>query len=915
MTTQRNKTHILKLWAAMGACTLVALTGCSGTSTPSLATTTVALAAFATTLNLNGSVTLTATLSGGKSPIGVITFLDGGIAMQAVQLNGTTATFTTTGLAAGPNAITAAYAGDPNDAASTSSAVTVTVDVPTTTTVAASPAIASVGDSVTLTATVAAGAYTPTGSVTFSSGSTTLGTAPLAAVNGNQVATLVTTTLPLGTDPITASYPATSYFLASNSAATSVQIHAALIPTTTALATLPSSTIASGTLTTLAATLTPASVGATAPTGTITFYDGSVNLGSIAIASDAATLATKQFNVGANSLTAVYSGDAVYAASTSTAQTVTMSAYTGATYTNPLPLTGPGSTGAAYSCPDPAIIKYQATAGVDTWYAYCTGDVLNSADNKLHNISIFSSSDLVHWTYVRDAFATLPSWIAAGNELGTPAIIYLNGSYHLYYYNGAPTASGPGGPAIGVGTAATPAGPFTDSGTPVIAWSAACGGGCDRTTYSPEVINDGTGQYWMVYGGIYGGISIRKLSADGLSSDATTEINVGVDNYYQHPYIWKHGDYFYEFLTAGSPYGGPYASDNVHVGRSKSITGPYNDAEGNDVNAYSTPATQFAPGGDPVLMMNGNDIVGAGSNVIFTDEAGQDYILYSGISKKQPYLPNYGGYNARQLMMDAIDWTNGWPRARNGFGPSDYTTPQPVPAAQPNATNGYVTPLYQQDAPGTLMASFSDDFNESTLNTTQWTFLHAPATYTMTGTAYQVQSVADESVYLPTMQALPILSEPAPTGNYLVEIKVSTTSSPTAFYTTNQQAGLFIYSGDENYLRLDEFPNFDTRQIEYLNQYGPGILGSGTSLYEYAFAPVGTPNFYASTYLRIAHRVGTNGNPDTYTSYSSTDGITYLTGPTWTASYPSGVKLGLFAGNTAGYTVTFDYIHVSTLLP
>jgi arabinan endo-1,5-alpha-L-arabinosidase len=165
------------------------------------------------------------------------------------------------------------------------------------------------------------------------------------------------------------------------------------------------------------------------------------------------------------------------------------------------------------------------------------------------------------------------------------------------------------------------------------------------------------------------------------------------------------------------------------------------------------------------------------------------------------------------------------------------------------------------------------------------------------------------------MQVLPILAEAAPTGNYLVEIKVATTASPTAFYTTNQQAGMFIYSSDTNYLRLDEFTDFDTRQIEYLNQYGPGILASGTSPYDYQFSPVGTPNFYGYTYLRIAHRVGTGaGGSDTYTAYSSTDGVTYLTGPTWTATYSS-PKIGIFAGNTAGYTVSFDYVHVSALQP
>src|SRR5262249_34854864 len=71
---------------------------------------------------------------------------------------------------------------------------------------------------VTLTATVAPvapGAGTPTGTVTFRDGTTTLGTAPVAVVSGAARATLATSTLAGGTHTLTAVYggdasPATS---------------------------------------------------------------------------------------------------------------------------------------------------------------------------------------------------------------------------------------------------------------------------------------------------------------------------------------------------------------------------------------------------------------------------------------------------------------------------------------------------------------------------------------------------------------------------------------------------------------------------------------------------------------------------------------------------------------------------------
>ncbi len=897
-------------------CFALALSACSGSGSPAApAASQVALTVSSTAVVTGTGVTLSAALttSGSSAPIGVITFFDGTTALQAVSLaGGTSVTASISGFAAGSHSITAAYGGDQTHAAATSAPMTIVSTTPTTTTLTANPLIAAVGDPVTLTATVSANGYTPTGSVTFTSNGTNLGTVALNAVMGVQTAQLVTTSLPLGTDQIVATFGASSFGIGSASAAVGVQIHSALINTSDTLTVSPSGTIASGTLTTLTASIKPVS-GSAPLTGTISFLDGSRVLGSVAIsATNSGTIQTKQFNVGSNSLTAVYTGDAVYGGSASAAVPLTMTAYAGATYTNPLNTTDPVS-GKAYNCPDPAILK--TTAGtVNTWYAYCTGDAFNSADTvaggalKVHLISIFSSSDLVNWTYVKDALTALPTWAQPGQEPQTPAIKKIGANYVLYYET--PSNTAPNGPAVAVATALTPVGPFIDSGQPLVDQSLLFSGGPSRTKNSPEVVADGTGQLWLVYGGVYGGITIRQLTANGTALATTNEISIGVDNYYTNPYIYFHNGYFYEMLTAGACCSGPYSTYLVHVGRSLSITGPYDDAEGNDLNAFSTPSSQGAPGGDSTLIMNGNDIVGAGSNTVFTDESGQDYIFYSGVSKKQPYLPNVNGYTARQLMMDALDYPNGFPVARYGAGPSDFTTPQPVPAAQPGATNGYVPPFYVQDAPGTAIAASSDDFNSTTLSP-QWTFLHTPASYVLNGSAYVVQSVSQESVVTSSMPNLPILAEPEPSGNYLMEVKVAVSDAPGVFNTDNNQAGIFIYSSDSVYLRLDEFPYFDTEQIEYLNQYGPGIP---TAPNNFSFAPGGTPNFRASTYFRIAKRILASGAA-TYTSYSSTDGVTYLTGPTWTVTYPAGVKVGLFAGHTAGYTASFDYIHFTTVLP
>jgi Bacterial Ig-like domain (group 3)/MBG domain (YGX type) len=101
---------------------------------------------------------------------------------------------------------------------------TLTVSGASTTTTLSAPGSAAYGASVTLTATVTSTGGTPGGIVTFYSGSTALGTGTL---NGSGVATLTTTTLPVGTDSLTAAYAATGNFGASTSAASSITISTA----------------------------------------------------------------------------------------------------------------------------------------------------------------------------------------------------------------------------------------------------------------------------------------------------------------------------------------------------------------------------------------------------------------------------------------------------------------------------------------------------------------------------------------------------------------------------------------------------------------------------------------------------------------------------------------------------------------
>ncbi len=272
-------------------------------------------------------VTLTATVSP-SSATGTVTFMDGSATLGTSPVsttNGvTTATLYTTTLNVGEDqSITAIYSGDTNFSPSTSPAFLQTVDQSATTTVLTSSANPSpLGQSLTFTATVAAtspGAGNPTGSVTFMEGSTTLGSAPVSTSNGITTATISTAALSFGANQlITAIYSGDSDFLTSTSAAFSQSI---LNATTTSLISSadPSQTGQSVTFTAnVAATITGAGI----PTGTVTFLDGSTPLGTSPLSTTdgvtTATFTTSTLSLGAGQVvTAVYSGDANFIASTS----------------------------------------------------------------------------------------------------------------------------------------------------------------------------------------------------------------------------------------------------------------------------------------------------------------------------------------------------------------------------------------------------------------------------------------------------------------------------------------------------------------------------------------------------------------------------------------------------------------------
>ena len=256
---------------------------------------------------LNQSVTFTVTISSpDNAALTPITLSDGGTVLVTLTPNSAgTATYTTTSLVPGFHFLTANYAGDATHS-SVSSFLSQNVlnGYPTTTTLSSSVNPSIFSQSVTFTATVSSPNGTPTGTVTFADGVTSLGTANLSA----GVATFTIATLAVGNHPITATYvPVTTFTGSSRTLTQTVNSGNATI-TTLVSSQNPSSV---GQSVTFTSTLTSASG---TPTGTVHFFDALTLLADVPLSpAGVASYTTSTLTRGSHQISAVYTPTGLFA--------------------------------------------------------------------------------------------------------------------------------------------------------------------------------------------------------------------------------------------------------------------------------------------------------------------------------------------------------------------------------------------------------------------------------------------------------------------------------------------------------------------------------------------------------------------------------------------------------------------------
>lgn len=283
----------------------------------------------------------------------------------------------------------------------------------------------------------------------------------------------------------------------------------------------------------------------------------------------------------------------------------------------------------------------------DTFYVFYT-------NGGIHRLA---SKDLKTWERLDDCFSEMPKWInelipTARFDFWAPDIIYHDGLWHLFY---ACSAFGRNTSVIGHATS-----PTLDPKAKNYGWKD-CGlimqsvpTKTDWNAIDPNVIFDENGDPWMDFGSFWGGIMMFKMKKD-LSGPALPEEwhvlstrpipaqGKSTGGPVEAPFIFKHGKYYYLFVSFDSCCRGASSTYKVAVGRSETVTGPYVDKDGKRLDQG---------GGSIILEGDVDNWAAAGHDAAYTID-GKDYHVTHAYE---------AGTGASRLIVNEIKWTsNDWP--------------------------------------------------------------------------------------------------------------------------------------------------------------------------------------------------------------------------------------------------------------
>jgi len=316
---------------------------------------------------------------------------------------------------------------------------------------------------------------------------------------------------------------------------------------------------------------------------------------------------------------------------------------------------------------DPAlIVDNQGTKDPadDVWYVYSTGNgTVGRGAPQVRR----SEDQGKTWEYIGPAWTATddPQWarqiIEGVDNFWAPDIHEHDGTYYMYY---SASTFGSNTSLIGLYTNTT-----LDVDSPDYRWVDQ--GEVLRSTWKnsfnaidPGIVDDEDGNPWMVYGSFWDGLFMVPLEwpsgklagqagvtddplvASGIEPVQVADRGSGV-NPIEAGFIYSRDGYYYLFFSRDSCCKALDSTYNIAVGRSKSVTGPYEDANG---------VSLLEDGGTSVLatLAEGN-IVGPGGQSVA--RAGDKDVLAF-----HYYSRELGGMF--QLGLRELAWDkDGWPVA------------------------------------------------------------------------------------------------------------------------------------------------------------------------------------------------------------------------------------------------------------
>ena len=299
----------------------------------------------------------------------------------------------------------------------------------------------------------------------------------------------------------------------------------------------------------------------------------------------------------------------------------------------------------------------------DTYYIYATGI----------GIQQMTSKDRKTWTVLPQPVMTvIPGWTTDsvpgfGSHVWAPDVIQWHGRWWLAY---SCSTFGKNGSAIGLlSSRSLAANLWKDEGCIVCSrdWKVNADvttSGDNWNAIDPNFVIDDEDNPWLVWGSFWDGIQLARLDTtmhlatkpvtiarryspgDTNAAENPTSRFAG-RNAIEAPFIFRHADYYYLFVSWDYCCRGAKSNYRVAVGRSKQVSGPYLDRNGKDM---------IEGGGTLFLEGDKKEWEAVGHCAVYTFDDEDIFICHG-------YSATRGG--AAMLIQRPISWTaDGWPELR-----------------------------------------------------------------------------------------------------------------------------------------------------------------------------------------------------------------------------------------------------------